>query len=121
MRILQPLLIMLGLLSACSPHRPPADQAKVVPMGNLIIQEVGGFAGGGTPGAHFRKEGRLALSDLSPEDREHALAMFANPKPVNANFYYRITLESPAGKQTIEALPEAVPPALIASVKTILD
>jgi len=121
MRLLKTLLIMLGLLSSCSPHRPSADQAKVVPMGDLVIQEVGGFAAGGTPGAHFRKEGRLALSDLSPEDRERVLAMFANPKPVNANFYYRITLERPSRRQTIEALPEAVPAALIASVKTILD
>jgi hypothetical protein len=90
-------------------------------MGNLIIQEVGGFAAGGTPGAHFRKEGRLALSDLSLEDRERVLALFAHPNPVNSNLYYRITLESPSGKQTVEALPEAVPPALIASVKTVLD
>ena len=90
-------------------------------MGNLIIQEVGGFAGGGTPGAHFRKEGRLALSDLSPEDRDRVLAMFRDPKPVNANFYYRITLETASGQQTIEALPEAVPAALVASIKTILE
>lgn len=90
-------------------------------MGNLIIQEVGGFAAGGTPSAHFRKEGRLALSALSPEDRERVLAMFANPKPVNANFYYRITLEGPSGQQTVEALPEVVPTALLASVETILD
>jgi hypothetical protein len=90
-------------------------------MGNLIIQEVGGFATGGTPGAHFRKEGRLALSDLSAEDRERVSAMFANPKPVNANFYYKITLEGPSGQQTIEVLPEAVPATLIASVKTTLD
>jgi hypothetical protein len=90
-------------------------------MGNLTIEEIGGFAAGGTPGAHFRKEGRLALSDLSAEDRERVRAMFSNPKPVNANFYYRITLEGPSGQQTIEALPEAVPAALIASVKTVLD
>jgi hypothetical protein len=90
-------------------------------MGSLIIQEVGGFAAGGTPGAHFRKEGRLALADLSDEDREHVRAMFANPKQVNANFYYRITLEGPSGQQTIDVLPEAMPAALIASVKTVLD
>lgn len=90
-------------------------------MGNLVIQEVGGFAAGGTPGAHFRKEGRVALSDLSSEDRERVRAMFANPKPVNANFHYRITLDGPSGQQTIDASPETVPPALIASVKTTLD
>lgn len=90
-------------------------------MGNVTIEEVGGFAAGGTPGAHFRKEGKLALADLPAEDRERVRAMFANPKPVNANFYYRITLEDPSGKHTIEALPEAVPPALLASVKTVLD
>jgi hypothetical protein len=90
-------------------------------MGNLIIQEVGGFAAGGTSGAHFRKEGRLALSDLSPEDTERILAMFANPKPVNANLYYKLTLDGPSGQKTIEALPEAIPLALIASVKTTLE
>jgi hypothetical protein len=90
-------------------------------MGELVIQEVGGFAAGGTPVAHFRKEGRLALADLSPDDQERVLAMFANPKPVNANLYYRITLERPSGQKTIEASPEAVPAALIAAVKTILD
>ena len=90
-------------------------------MGELIIQEVGGFAAGGTPGAHFRKEGRLTLSDLSPGDRERVLALYANPNPVNANFYYRITLKGPSGEQTTDALPEDVPAALIASIKTILD
>src|SRR6476620_686982 len=105
MRVFKTLLIVLGLLSGCSPNRPIARHAKAVPMGNLIIQEIGGFAAGGTPGAHFRKEGRLALSDLSAEDRERVLAMFANSQPVNANLYYRITLEGPSGKQTVEALP----------------
>jgi hypothetical protein len=90
-------------------------------MGNLTIEEVGGFASGGTPGAHFRKQGQIALSDLSSADRERVLAMFAAPKPVNANFYYKITLESALGRQTIDALPETLPPALIASVKTSLD
>jgi hypothetical protein len=90
-------------------------------MGNVIIEEVGGFAAGGTPGAHFRKEGRLALSELSPEDRERVLALFANPSKVNANLYYRITLERSSGQQTIEALPESVPRALIESVKTVLE
>jgi hypothetical protein len=90
-------------------------------MGNLVIQEVGGFAAGGTPGAHLRKEGRVALSDLSDEDRERVSAILANTKPVNANFYYKVTLESPSGQQTVEALPEAMPAALVASVKTTLD
>jgi hypothetical protein len=90
-------------------------------MDNLIVQEMGGFAAGGTPGSHFRKEGRLAWLDLSVEDRDRVRALFANPKPVNANFYYRITREGPSGRETIEALPDAVPAALIASVQTILD
>ena len=89
-------------------------------MENLIIQEVGGFAAGGTP-AHFRKEGRIALSDLSDEDRVHVRALFARPKKVDANLKYRLILESPSGQQETEALPGEVPPALITSVKTILD
>lgn len=90
-------------------------------MGNLTIEEVGGFAAGGAPTSRFRKEGRMALSDLSPEDEKRVLAMFANPEKVNANLYYRITLEKPSGRQSIDALPETVPPALIASVKTTLE
>jgi hypothetical protein len=90
-------------------------------MGNLIIQEVGGYVAAGAPGAHVHNEGRLALSDLSSEDRERVLKLFANPKPVNANIYYRITLESSSGQQTIEALPEAVPAALINSIKSVLE
>lgn len=87
----------------------------------LIIQPVGGFVGGGAPGSHFRSEGRLPCSSLSPQDQAQIKALFASPVPEKTNFYYRITLEDQGSSQTIDALPETVPAALIAAIRTSLD
>lgn len=93
-----------------------------MPMsGELIIQPVGGFTGAGAPGAKFHSEGRLPVSSLSEPDRARIDELFAKPATEMANFYYRITLESPEGTRTIEVPPETVPKTLIDSIRTTLD
>jgi hypothetical protein len=42
-------------------------------------------------------------------------------KPVNANLRYRLTRDGPNGRETVEAPAEAVPKALIESVKTTIE
>ena len=114
------LLIMLGLLSACNGGGSVDKKAETILKGELIIQPVGGFAGGGTPGSHFHSEGRLALSSLMPQDQARIKVLFSSPAPEKANFYYRITLKGPDGTQTVDALPEMVPEVLIAAIQTVL-
>jgi hypothetical protein len=113
---------MPGLLLACN-HAGSVDQKKeaVMSVEMLIIQPVGGFTGGGTPGSHFQSEGRLALSSLAPQDQMRIKALFSAPAPEKKNFYYRITLEGPNGTKTVDASPETVPEALIDSIQTRLE
>jgi hypothetical protein len=87
----------------------------------LIVQPIGGFAGAGTPGAHVKSEGRIAMSALSPEDRAKVDVLFSHAQPAPSNFYYRITRQGPSGTQSINVPFEAVPAALVASVKTVLE
>ncbi len=87
----------------------------------LIIEAVGGFVGEGAPGGHFHSEGRLPLASLTPQDQARVQALFSQPAPQKTNFYYRITLKGPNGSQTIDALPETVPDALINSIQSRLD
>ena len=90
-------------------------------MDDLIVQPIGGFAGAGGPG-HVKSEGRIAMSALSPADRERVEELFSHPPTVlHGNFYYRITRQGHGGKHSIEVPPDAVPQALVASVKTVLE
>jgi hypothetical protein len=89
--------------------------------GNVIIEQLGGFVGGGTSEGHLRMEGRMAWSALSEADQRRLDALFAERKPVNANLRYRLTRDGPNGPETVEALAEAVPKALIESVKTRIE
>jgi len=78
-------------------------------MGDVVIEQLGGFVGGGTPLGHLRMEGRMAWSALSEEDQRRLDALFAERKPVNANLRYRLTRDGPNGPETVEAPAEAVP------------
>jgi len=99
---------MLGLLLGCEPIAPGPQQDKLESMGDIVIQEVGGFTGGvGSP------ERRIASSALSKADQEKLDKLFAERKPANANFRYRLTRQGPNGSETVEVPPEAVPEALL--------
>lgn len=104
-----PLLMALGLLSACEVLEASAQEVNNKRMGDITIEQLGGFVGGGTPLGHLRIEGRMAWSALSETDRARLDALFAARKPVNANLRYRLTREGPNGPQTVEAPAEEVP------------
>jgi hypothetical protein len=70
----------------------------------------------------------MALSDLSPPDRQAVEALFNNPQkaapahPGEADaFRYRITRETDAGAQAIEVPANAVPAPLKDCVKDVLE
>src|SRR5215472_17956640 len=115
-----PLLMALGLLLACEVLAAGAQEANRGTMGDIVIEQLGGFVGGGTPLGHLRMEGRMAWSALSSADQARLDALFAQRKPVNANLRYRLTRDGPNGPETVEAPAEAVPKALIESVKTMI-
>jgi hypothetical protein len=104
------------LLSGCEVRHAAVGSTEVTQVDDLIVQPVGGFVGAGGPG-HVKSEGRIAMSALSSEDRAKVDALFSHPPNASGNFYYRIT----RGGQTVNVPPEAVPAALIASVKTVLE
>ena len=112
---------MLGLLLACEGLANGAQEPNIRPMGDVVIEQLGGFVGGGTPLGHMRIQGRVPWSALSKADQAQLDALFAARKPVNSNLRYRITRDGPNGSETVEAPPEAVPEALIKSVKTTID
>src|SRR5215831_19721669 len=116
-----PLLMALGLLLACEVLAADAQEANRGTMGDVVIEQLGGFVGGGTPLGHLRMEGRMAWSALSEEDQRRLDALFAERKPVNANLRYRLTRDGPNGPETVEAPVEAVPEVLIKSVKTTIE
>ena len=110
----------LGLLLACEVLVAGAQEANRGTMGDVVIEQLGGFVGGGTPLGHLRMEGRMAWSALSEEDQRRLDALFAERKPVNANLRYRLTRDGPNGPETVEAPAEAVPKVLRESVKTMI-
>ena len=111
----------LGLLLACEVLVAGAQEANRGTMGDVVIEQLGGFVGGGTPLGHLRMEGRMAWSALSSADQARLDALFAQRKPVNANLRYRLTRDGPNGVETVEVSPEAVPEVLIKSVKTTIE
>ena len=90
-------------------------------MSVVTIEEKGGFVGAGMPGEHVHTRGEMTWGALSQSDRATIDALFAAKKPVNANLYYRLSRTGPNGAETVDALREAVPAALLASVTTTLD
>ena len=92
----------------------------------LEIERIGGFAGFGGP--HLKSRGELALSDLSPADRQVVEDLFRDPhkaRPAYRGeadmFSYRITRQTAKGKQTIEVPSDSVPAALRDSVRDFLE
>ena len=110
----------LGLPLACEVLAASAQEANSEAMGNVVIEQLGGFVGGATPSGHLQMKGRMAWSALSEADQARLDALFAERKPVNANLRYRLTRDGPNGPETVEAPAEAVPRALMESVKTTI-
>jgi len=111
----------LGLLLACEVLAAGAQEVKQRDMRSVVIEPLGGFVGGGTPLGPLRMQGRMTWSALSEADQARLDALFAERKPVNANLRYRLTRDGPNGPETVEAPAEAVPEALIKSIKTTID
>ena len=95
-------------------------------MDRLQIERLGGFAGFGGP--HLKSRGELAVSDLSPADRQILEELFRDPqkaKPTHPGeadaFRYRITRQSAGGTQTIEVPGNAVPSAVRDSVRDVIE
>jgi hypothetical protein len=113
---------MLGLLSVCEVAAAGAQEANRGTMGPVVVIEpVGGYTGGATPAGPLRMQGRIAWSALSKADQARVDALFARRGPVNANLRYRLTRDGPSGPETVEAPADAVPEALINSIKTTID
>ena len=93
-------------------------------MDRIQIERTGGFAGFGLPGSHVQSRGEMALSELSPADRAALDALFDRKgradAPMPDGFRYRLTRQTAAGTQTIEAPESQVPAALKDSVKDVL-
>jgi hypothetical protein len=110
----------------CSSLRAEPLPREVHNVDRLQIERLGGFAGFGGP--HLKSRGELALSDLSPADRQAIEDLFRDPqkaKPTHPGeadaFRYRITRQTAAGTQTIEVPGNAVPAAVRDSVKDSLE
>jgi hypothetical protein len=90
-------------------------------MAEVTIEQKGGFVGPGGPGGKVRMVGHVAWSALSEADRAAIDRLFAAKTPVNANFYYHLTRQADGRTETVDALPEQIPPSLIASIQTTLE
>lgn len=113
-------LILLGLVSACEPIAPAKPLNGTIRMTDIVIEQFGGFAGAGGA-VHSR--GRVAWASLSSVDQAALERLFqtgTRARP-NSNLYYSITRQGDGTSETIYLLPEDVPPALLASIKTELD
>jgi hypothetical protein len=90
-------------------------------VSDVTIEQMGGLVGANSPGGHVRMRGSVAWSALSEADRATLDRLFTSKRPVNANFYYRLTRQIDGGTETVDALPEQVPQALVARVQTTLE
>ena len=97
-------------------------------MDRLQIERTGGFGGFGGAG-HVKSRGEVALSDLSPADKQAVEGLFRNPEKAKADhppkpdaFVYHITRQTAAGTEVVRDLPEdAVPTKLKESVRDTLE
>src|SRR5258707_12838499 len=87
------------------PAQPLSRRAESVDR--LQIERIGGVAGFGGP--HLKSRGELALSDLSPADRQAVEDLFRDPEkaapahPGEAGaLRYRIPRQTAAGAPTME-------------------
>lgn len=87
-------------------------------MDELIVQSMGGFTGSSSP--NMKSIGRISMSALSPEDRATVEAIFSGPDSAPSNFYYQLTRRSSQGTRTLIVQPDALPAAVINSIKTEL-
>ena len=113
--------MVLGLLWACSGDHPRVPAAGTTHMTDVTIEQRGGFVGAGGPDGHVHMRGLVVWSALSAADRATIDTLFAERRPVNANLYYHLTRSGPHGPESVDALPDQVPQALLASVHTTLD
>ncbi|MET3759770.1 hypothetical protein [Sphingomonas sp. UYEF23] len=90
-------------------------------MREISIEGFGGFVGAGGPASHVHQRGRLDWSALSAADQAALDRLFAAQARVEANLFYRLTRVGAGGTETVDALPDQIPPALLASVQTTLD
>lgn len=111
----------LGLPLVCEPLAANAQEANNERVGTILIEQLGGIVGGGTPTGHLRVEGRVDWSALSPADQAQVNALFAAHTPVNENLRYRLTRNGPDGPEAVEAPASAVPAALMQSIKTSIE
>ena len=97
-------------------------------MGEVKVEQLGGFVGFGGP--HLKSWGVVNLSSLSEADRVAVEALFQRRKQTPEltegpayphQFRYRLTRVTSAGTETVEALESEVPPALQASVSARLE
>jgi hypothetical protein len=123
--------ILLLLLAPIAQAQPwdcaslPAErlQREVQSGDRLDVERLGGHDRAGLPGSHVESRGGLALSKLSPADREAIEDLFNNPEKIKkapsgaADFErYCITRLTAAGLQTIEVPFNAAPAVVRESV-----
>jgi len=94
-------------------------------MSRIKVERIGGFAGFGLPGSHLKSRGEVELSELSAADRKALEVLFERKGPAESpapdSFRYRITRETDAGSQTVEAPEDRIPLLLRNCVKDTLD
>ena len=87
-------------------------------MGDIAIEQLGGFVGAG---GRIRTMGRHAWAALSEPDRARLDALFAARKSFVGNLRYRLTRQGADGPETIEVAPEDVPETLVKVLQTVLE
>lgn len=90
-------------------------------MREITIEGFGGFVGAGGPASRVHQRGRLDWSALSAADQAALDRLFAARAPIDANLFYRLTRAGTDGTETVDALADQVPAALLASMQTTLD
>jgi Emfourin len=94
-------------------------------MNEVRVEQLGGFAGFGGP--HLKSSGVVDLSRLSPADRAAVESLFQRYRASSAapaypaQFRYRLTRQTPAGTETVEAPEHEVPDVVKASVSAHLE
>ncbi len=93
-------------------------------MGTLKVERVGGLAGYGAPGSALQATGEVAVAELSDDDQATVAKLFkakgrvkASGPPIADGFSYRMTRTASGKSQTIEVPEDAVPAAVLATVK----
>jgi len=84
-------------------------------MTRLEVERLGGIAGFGLPGSRLRSRGQVEIGDLAPADRQAIEALFDHPPGgphLPDAFRYRLTLQTPGGRQVVEVPEQHVPPAV---------